>query len=467
MMRRIFAGLGYTAVAVLVVVLTIVLVAYGNDYTYDFATHQVVQKGHVIIESVPSGTVVTADGKVLGKKTPYQAVWSVGQHEFKLERSGYWSWSKTLEVIAGQVSLVNYAILVPKQPPRTVLDSRVDITDQAVSRDHRHLAYVAGGTTPGVYTIDLGGVKAVRLYAPKPAAGETPAEVLEDVSWSDDASHLLIRSKIGSTVTYRLAAASGGEPVDLTSQYKFDFSGLTFSSYSWKQLYWLSPDGLRRVDVDSQSVSAVLADKVTQFWTAPDRILYVQQNDLGRSLWSYDRSGKRQRLIESLPQSDGYSLAYSNYSGQDQLAMVPFSTKVGTLYSAILSDNPTAKVLAHDVTAADFSPDGSTVVFSSENQIVTYDQERTRLIGKPSLAIITDQPGKLQSLTWFDSTHMLAVRDGRLYWFEYDGANRIDLGQVAGTFPALRSSDFRSIVITQPGTQAGAPSEIASLTIRP
>ena len=472
MIRRILVGLGYAFVTAFVIVLTFVLVAYGNDYTYDFQTRQIVQKGHVIIESVPNGTNVTADGKWLTKRTPYQAVWSVGQHTFTLTRDGYWPWTKLLEVLPGQVSLVNYAILVPKSPARAVLDTRPSFAAEAISKDHRHMAYIDAGAAAALYSLDLGGsAKPVKLYSPKAAATEAPAEVLESVTWSDDASHLLLRSKIGSAVTYRLLSAGGAsDSIDLTETYKFDFSGLVFSSNTWKQLYWLSPDGLRRLDVDSRSVSAVLAEKVTQFWVANDRVLYVQQNDLGRSLWSLDRGGKHQRLIDSLVLSDSYALAYSSLQGQDELALVPSSTRVGTLYFGILGDNPTAKVVAHDVITADFSPDGKVVAFSSPTQIVTYDLDRYRLTGKSAIATISDQPGKLQQLTWFDNAHLLTIRDGRLYWSEYDGANRLDLGP-AGNLPAQHSSDFKSIYVTQPVTAtdstSAATQELVSVTVRP
>jgi hypothetical protein len=452
-----------------VVGLTLLLVAYGNDYTYDFQTHKIVQKGHVIVESVPNGAYLSADGKWLNKRTPYQGVWSVGQHSFNLTRDGFWPWSKTLEVLPGQVSLANYVILVPKSPARTVLDTRTTISSEAISKDHRHMAYIETGVNSALYTLDLGGsAKPVKLYTPRVATADIPAEILESVTWSVDASHLLLRSKVGGVVSYRLlTAGSTTDSLDLTETFKFDFTGLTFSSNNWHQLYWVSPDGLRRLDVDSRSVSAVLADKVSQFWVATDRVLFVQQNDLGRSLWSLDKNGKRQRLIDSLVQSDSYALTYSTFSGQDELALVPSSTRVGTLYSAILSDNPTAKVVAHDVASAEFSPDGSIVAFSSAKQVVTYDLERSRAIGKPAIAVFSEQPGALSQLTWFDNAHLLMVRDDHVYWCEYDGANRVDLGMAVAGLPAQHSADFRTIYVTQPGASPTAAQELVSLLIRP
>jgi hypothetical protein len=142
MLRRILTFLGYLGLTLLVVGVTFALVAYGNDYSYDFSTRSIIQKGHIIIGSLPNGIRVTADGKELKKKTPYQAAYKVGAHTFSLMKDGFWPWQKTLQVVAGQVTLARYVILVPREPQTTTLDSRTSVVAQSISKDHRHLAYV-------------------------------------------------------------------------------------------------------------------------------------------------------------------------------------------------------------------------------------------------------------------------------------------------------------------------------------
>lgn len=460
MLRRILTLLGYLGVTVLVVAVTFALVAYGNDYTYDFSTRSIIQKGHVILGSYPNGLKVTVDGKELKKKTPYQAAYKVGVHTFELAKEGFWPWKKIMHVVAGQVTMARYVILIPKEPAQNTLDTRTGITAQSMSKDHKHLAYITSGAEAAVYVLELtNNAKPVKLYTPKAAVAATEtapavgAEVLTDVMWSDDASHLLIASTIDGAPVHRLATAGGGEPVDLTGRYKFNFSGLMFSASNWRQLYWISPEGLRRLDVENQAVSPVLAERVSQFWVLPDRVLYVQKTDLGRSLWSIDNRGKRQELIQALAESDSYSVAYANYRGEDALAIVPVTTQVGTLYSGIFGDTPVAKVIARGVSSARFSPDGHFVVFTSPTAMTTYDLERSSIEGVPVTYSVTDQPGQLTSLTWFDDHHMLTTRDGRLYWSEFDGANRVDLGPVAGTLPAYGAYDGKAIVLFKSMTE--------------
>jgi hypothetical protein len=450
MLRRILLSLTYVVLTILVVAGTFVLVAYGNDYSYDFSTHKIIQNGHIIIDSIPSGVAVQADGKDIKKKTPYQAVYKVGTHTFSLAENGFWTWQKTLSVSPGVVTLANYVVLVPRNPKVTVLDSRTQILDESMSKDLHHLAYITGGPDGAVYTLDLGNPTPVKIYSPQPATATTPAEVLTGVSWSADNSHLLISSLIGSTVTYRLASASGGTPVDLTTQYQFDFTGLTFSSSNWQQMYWISPDGLRRLDVSAQSVSAVLAPDVIQFWVVPGRVLYVQQSDGADELWSVDGSGHRQELIEALANSASYSVTYASFGGTDELAVVPVKTGTGTLYSGIYSSTPVAKVIARGVTAASFSPDGHLLAFSSPTSIVTYDLNQSTIFDRLVSYTITNQPGNLSYLSWFDNYHLLTNRSGSLYWSEYDGSNLIKLGPVDQSFSVYGTSDAKSITEFKP-----------------
>jgi hypothetical protein len=464
MLRRILIILGYLGLTALVIVATIGLVAYGQGYAYDMKTGRIIRTALVIIQSTPSGVPVTVDGKLLKKKTTYRASYKDGSYQFELTKDGYYPWRKTLAVEWPLVSMAQYALLVPRQPPVVALDTRPVITAQSISRDHRHLAYVTGGSDGAVYTLDVPDGKAVKVYTPRAATADQPAETVTSVAWSDDASHLLVVSQLNGQPVHHLMAADGGGVVDLTQQYGFNFSGLTFSTSNWQQLYWISPDGLRRLDVGAQAVSAVLADKVSQFQVAGDRMLYVQSSEAARTLWSLDGRGHKQELIPALPDSDTYAITYANYRGTDELAVVPAKTGVGTLYSDIYGANPVAKVIARGVQSAQFSPDAHLLVFTAPATAITYDLERSDLLGR-LVSYQFSGVQDLRSLSWFDNFHIIMNRGGRLVWAEFDGANSLDLGAAAGAFAPYATADQRSIVTIRP--DGPVAEQVVQTTVKP
>lgn len=464
MRQRILTIIGYLAASAVIVLATISLVAYGQGYTYDFKTGRIIRTGLVIIQSTPAGATVSLNGKKLNKKTLYRQSFEQGRYEFDINKEGFHPWRKTFEVVASEVALVQYALLVPLRPVINTLDTRPAITAQAMSKDHRHLVYVADGA---VYTLDMGGGKPVKVYTPRAATPELPAEVVSEVAWNDDASRLLVVTKVGENLVHYLMAADGGSVTNLTEQYRFNFTGLRFAANNPRQLYWISPDGLRKLDTEAQSVSGVLADKVRQFQVAGDRVLYVQQTDLGESLWSIDGRGHKQELIPALAESESYSIAFSAYRGVEQLAVVPSRTKVGTLYTDIYGATPVAKTVAHNVTQTVFSPDGHLLTFYSDNRLLTYDLERSVLTHQSVVYEFGGISG-LTNLTWFDNFHLLLSQHGELVFTEFDGANTLDMGALAGGLPAYSTSDLRSIVAFRPGGTPASPTvTIDEIVIRP
>jgi hypothetical protein len=464
MMRRLLTILGYLALTALVVGVTVLLVAYGNGIVYDFKKGKLIQTGIVIIQSAPNGIKVSVDGKTAKKKTPYRASFEAGgRHTFKMEKDGFYPWQKTLDVIYSEVSLVQYALLVPKHPATKVLDSRSNVVAQAVSKDNRHLAYVTNGADAAVYTMDLTNPKPVMLFAAPAATADKPAEALTGVAWSDDASHLIVTSKAGETAVHRVISANGNDVVNLTDQFRFDFTGLQFSSNDWHQLYWISPDGLRRVDLGNQSVSAVLADKVGQFKVIDGgKLLYVQATDLGKSLFSTDGHGHKQQIIAALPDSETYAIDFALYNSHEQVAVVPSRTQVGTLYSDAYSNNPVAKTIAKGVTSVTFSPDGHLVTFYAPGTVTTYDIQQSTLLNM--FAAFTFQTNQLQSLSWYDSFHLLRNENGHLLWSEFDGANQVDLGTMSGGLTANSTPNLQNLVFFRPD---GSLTRLTQLTIKP
>ncbi|MGQ7407512.1 PEGA domain-containing protein, partial [Streptococcus suis] len=91
--------------------------------------------------------------------TPYRSSFEAGSYTFTLTKDGFHTWTKTLRVVASEVTNAMGVVLVPLAPQANRLDTRSQIVAQSISRDHKRLLYVTSGLDAGIYTLDIGASK--------------------------------------------------------------------------------------------------------------------------------------------------------------------------------------------------------------------------------------------------------------------------------------------------------------------
>jgi hypothetical protein len=464
MLRRILIIFGYLVAGTVVIGGTLTLVAYGQGYSYDFSHHRFVHRGLVLLGSTPTGAYITRDGVYTKHRTNHRDSYNPGTYLFKVDKPGFTSWTKSLTVAAGEVVDARYIILLPLKPvTTTVATTTTDFDTPTTSRDHNHVAYSTPPTATEGATVsvqDLPGGKPTKRFSLPAATATVPAETILGLQWSGDASHLLIISQDAAGRVYRVVAANGSGAVDLTSQYKLDFNGLQslqFAPSDWHDMFWIAADGsLRRLDLNAQTVSNVLASQTTQFSFAGDRVLYIDATTLGHSLMTLQVHNPTQvsRLIESLPVSSTYSIDYANYQAQDELAVIPSSTREAIVYTGIFGSSPVSTVVARQVDSALFSPNGQFVALYSSSRLVTYDFQ----LSTPTALVNYTSPAlnpTLTNLTWFDNYHLLLHLGGQLVFSDFDGTNRVVLAPTVDSSLSFASNDQRSVYNYQAGTKTG------------
>ncbi len=464
MLKRLLILFGYLAIFFFVAAGTLLLVAYGRGYSYDLGSHKLVQRGLILISSNPSGATLFAQDKETKKRTPYRANVKPGSYEFSLFREGYRPWRKTLLVEPGQVTNAQYVLLVPEKLRPQALVRGLQPGATAISRDHRHLAYLETGALPGLYTVDLPDGKPRLVFAAPVATPGLPAERLTGVDWSDDASHLLLTSELDGRGVVRVAAADGSEIINLTERYRLQFSGLKFSPGNSRQLYWNSPEGLRRLDLTAQTVSAVLAPNVFGFTFGDDRLIYIQATPLGKSVFAFPLNDpeRKQELVQSVGESDAYQLTFGSFRGREMLSVIPSRSRTATLYSGFFDGQPVAHIIARDVDNALFPAGGQYLALWNQRQVQVYDVEHSR----PERPVLYTQPNGAGLLgpTWFDDFHLLTSLDGKVRLVEFDGANGYELDTAAPGQLAFSTGDLRHVMYFAPGERG---LELRNVLIRP
>ena len=415
MWRRILLILGYFGAALLVVGGTIILVAYGKGYSYDFKSGRFILNGLVIFKSDPAGAQIFVEGKNSRRKTPYRSTLEAGQYNFELNREGFVPWRKRLDVLASGVTNVPYAWLFPLKISSESLRAP-GASGLIPNKSRRQFLYLAGNS---VWMFDTASKQAKRVYTAKAATGEAPGEALESVSWSEDASHFIVRLRRENVPGYLVVEAGGDNSViDVSQTFRSEFNDLRFNPANWRELYWNSPEGLRRLNIVDRTLSAPLVDRIVSYTFGGGRIYYVTSTKLGKALWALEGSGTKKEIIQSLAESDSYQLAYARYDDEDYLAVLPAQARTATLYSKVHTAQPLSRLLAKEVDQLSVSPEDNRFIAAyAPDRLYTYDLERSRT-RHVDLGV-----EKISHLRWFDQFHLLLTTNSAVKVMEFDGGN--------------------------------------------
>jgi hypothetical protein len=463
MIKRIAILISYILLGIGIISATVIIVAFGQGYSYSLTTNTFSINGLLVLSTTPSGATVTVDGRTIRSKTPYRNTFEAGLHDVTLAKAGYRNWQKRVQILATGVTNWQNILMVPTDLKQASVVSGKQITQILSTRDRKRFAFVTAGSDPGLWVLSPDRRTNQKIYSPAVATADTPAETILGASWADDGSHLLVKTQIASNVMYSIVPSGGGSATNLTQLFQFDLTGLQFDPSDWRQLYWISPEGLRRLNVADKTVSAVLASNVLAFtFAGNDRLAFVQSTPTGNILASSDGSGGNfKRLVEVVPTSPSYQLAYSLYNSTDYITVLPAATSVATVYGDIFTPTPSAKVISQSASSVASSDNGRFVGFIYNGGFGVYDLD-------DGLVYTNKQSSAVSNFAWFDPAHVILNENGNAILSEYDGGNPVTLQTCANNQPVFGSNDQRQVLcLTAGGTVAAPTTQITSTTIKP
>ena len=447
----------YTTMSVAVTVLVAILVFFMLGYQINRADGRIEQGGLVQFDTRPGGADVTIDNKSLGTRTASRKTMTAGQHFITMQRAGYETWQKSVDVVPGSVLWLTYARLVPQDLTPAMVKSFSSLAGTLVSPNSEEIAIKEDATTPVIQLADLtrDDVTAKTIEIPAtaytaPTAGKTQTFSLE--KWNSSSRYILVKHTYDDSKVEWLVVDSDNvnETKNITTQLGVDAALIIFSPNNSSQVYALVDNAIRKIDLNATTLSGPLVSNVAEFSIYNnDTILYVTRPDEAtamRSVGYFDEGAAKSRMLRSY-NDDGQlplHLAVGKYF-DDHYVAISYGHTIEIMKGSLSkSDATTASAftslatmaLSTDVQYLSIVTNGRFVMAQEAGSYTVYDIELKKTT---TTALQGDAPAVPTELRWLDPYTVWSDRSGKVRIYEFDGANQHDLMTVAPGYSATYS----------------------------
>ncbi len=444
----------YPIIGIFFVSLLVIVLNMASGYRlYIDKSHISFQKtGMIIVNSKPADASIFLDGKYTKNKTslPFISVRIAnvkpGNHKLSIEKAGYQTWNKAIEIKANMVSWANYVLLFPeliKSEEKTNLRGLKNIAE---SSNKRYFLYSKNNSKneEELFQYDVNNDNLKSVW---PIDNITLAE-----SWLQNPQIIAAKLNNNNKVLLKLKKEASEESVILdfsktepTYSYRLDLTKFPIAKIEWNpknqnELIGIMNSSLYRITLENngQTTQNLIAKGVIDFSIDNSgTIFYVYESATGNAVAKIQPDGSGLNIYsDSVEKSKLYVFAYSKQ--KNILAVLPNDTKKLIVYYQI-NGAKTSLQLDQKTLGMEWNKNGTRLAYFDGNLARVYDFEKME---EKSVDIGT----KIIQLTWYyDENHLLIQAETGLFVVDYDGFNKTMLAQkVSNAFIFNQSSVFYS-----------------------
>jgi hypothetical protein len=449
--------IGYVLIGIAIVMLTTIFVFFAQGY--DYQNGHVILNGMVYVASTPNPAQIYINGVLYNSGTDTRILLPAGTYNFKLERTGYRSWQRTIVVTGGQVVYYDYPFLFPgsltANAVQTYATAPAFITQ---SLDQHWLVVAQANSLTSFDLYDLTNPQQAPTTISLPAgllSTEASSESLQPVAWSNDNSHLLLKHTYDNNVEYILLdISSPAQSINLTKTLSLPTSNidLQFNNEQSDQYLILNSttQTLYQDNLSSPQLQ-LYANKVLAYKAYNgNTLLYATPDPSKAAEVDIDlNNGSQTYTIRRLPTSPNYLLNLTSYDNNLYVAMAASNDHLAYIY-----ENPINQITDQQIGVAvpvevfslaspsylAFSNNAQYILFENGTNLAVYDDENaqgyTYTVPSP-----LDQPQT--HVAWMDGAQLTYVSKGQLEVFDYDNTNRQTLSSADARYAAYFSPSYK------------------------
>lgn len=436
----------YGLMSLTVVGLVVVLVFIMLGYQFNKDDGRIEQGGLVQFDSRPTGGSVSIDGASFGTRTPSKTTLFAGQHYITMQRDGYRTWQKSVDVVAGGVLWLNYTRFIPNDLKVSNVSDFTNVSSTAVSPDSKWMIVKESPADTLMSLIDISGDTVKRTSLVLPESSYTPASAGKThqfslVKWEPDSRYVLMKHIYDDTKIEWIVVDTQDvtNTQNVTKLLNIDASKLIFSGNNPKVLYAQIGTDVRRIDIGAATMSRPLASNVAEFSIYEDATIVfstlIDPATGKRSVGYYDESSDKTRIVRTFTDDGTVSLhfAVGEYFNENYYA-IAYGENVDVLKGDFANPSKAKEVGSFSLVGGaqyfSISTDGRFVVAQNGDSYVVHDLElkKTTTTQLKGTSPVTDQ------LKWLDTYTVWSDRDGAVRLYEFDGANQHTIMNVVPGF---------------------------------
>lgn len=417
----------FMLIIIILTVITLTFIVMGYRLNED---GELEQSGLIQIDSLPTGATVAIDGETLDTKTNTSKILPEGSYTVSIQKDGYTSWEKTVKTHPGLLTRLSYPSLYKLDRKTKDIKTFEETPYSFVASPNRNNALIFFEKSPVAQLVDLGAndYKSTEIDLTK-LLGDNFSD-LKILDWNKNGERVIISfTKNDSTHYAVIDLTRPDSSLDISETFNLKISALRFENNHGDKIFLVEEGHLRTISFNTKQLSGIIAKDVESFFNSNEKVAIVTKSTSGgHKISLYDDNTKSTIFLKDSTAENVYALV-SEYIGRGTLAFLEdgqLSIYRGELPSEdISSEKPLpTPVGQHEL---DFQiPD--TFETQSYNQIILISRDNKFTVF--DLENYTFSPFTLENnLTfWPDEYTIGVVSDNKLIIRDFDGLNRLELG---------------------------------------
>jgi hypothetical protein len=390
-------------------------------------------------------------------------------YRVQLQRGGYRTWQRTVEVEGGDVQHFDYPFLIPNKLVTKKVQAFASAPGLSTqSPDRRWLLIQKPGSATDFFVYDLKNPGKAPENLALPASVVTKATSSENWQldeWADDNTHAVLQHSYDGKNEYILIdRTDAAKSQNLNVALSADPTKLTLLNKKYDQYYlYDSKTATLQKDTLAAPAKVTVLQHVLNYQSyGRDGLLYATDASApaGKVLVKLALGGSTYP-VRVLPAGTTYLLDLTKYSGTLYLAAGASSQDKVYVYKdpvGQLSKLPNHALVPAQVLHVaqpnylSFSTNAQFIMAENGNQFGVYDIENTK--GYNYITPQSLDPPQTHA-TWMDGDRLTYVSDGKLIMFDYDDTNQQTLISASSTYLPAFTPNYKFVYTLTPAPAAG------------